>query len=80
MVYLTIPEEFLQKSLDFHSIFQNKLSASFFFFWNREPLKVLNDTKLIQDDQGDHFDSFLVYSQVPITRVGPNKRVGGYFE
>ena len=25
--------------------------------WNRGPLKVLNGTKLILDDQGDHFDS-----------------------
>ena len=28
--YFTIHEEFLQKSVDFHFIFQNKLSASFF--------------------------------------------------
>ena len=28
--------------------------------WNRGPLKVLNGTKLIVDDQGNHLDSFRI--------------------
>ena len=28
--------------------------------WNRGPLKVLNSTKMILDDQGNHLDSFRI--------------------